>query len=109
MIFELDLDEEQLISEVSANFLQSTGSWILMPKEVIFEILSSDKKVLHKETVFPEATLEVKGTIVETLKTQCNVNGRYVKVHAASYKTLPSWYKGAGNKCWLFVDEVIVK
>ncbi len=109
MIFEIDMEKEMQISEVSANFLQRTGSWILMPKEVIFEILSENKESVHKEIVVPEATLEVIGTVVEELKTVANVSGRYISVKALNYKTLPSWHKWAGNKSWLFVDEVIVK
>ena len=80
-----------------------------MPKEVIFEILSANRTLIHKEIVVPEATLEVKGTVVEELGSIANVKGRYVKVKALNYKTLPKWHKWAGNKSWLFVDEVIVR
>jgi len=106
--YEVDLEEDQIISSVYANFLQRTASWILMPKNVTFEILSKDKKLIFKKTVEPEATLEVKGTVIEAIGVEPNLNGRYIKVHAKNYKTLPSWHKWTGNKSWLFVDELIV-
>lgn len=109
MIFEIDLEKEQIITKVAVNFLQNTGSWILMPEEVIFEILSKEKKSVYKEVLVPEATLEVKGTIVEELKTMTNLNGQYIRVHAVNYKELPEWHKSAGSKSWLFVDEVVIK
>ncbi len=108
LIFEIDLGKEQQISEISTNFLQRTGSWILMPKEVIFEIMSENKNSVHKDIVVPEATLEVIGTVVEELRTKANVSGRYIKVKAVNYKILPEWHKWAGNKSWLFVDEIII-
>jgi hypothetical protein len=79
-----------------------------MPKNVTFEILSEDKKPVFKKTVEPEATLEVIGTVVEAIGVRPDLSGRYIKVNAKNYQTLPAWHKYGGNKSWLFVDEVVV-
>jgi hypothetical protein len=36
------------------------------------------------------------------------VNARYVRLRAKNLGICPEWHKGAGNKAWLFVDEITV-
>ena len=42
-------------------------------------------------------------------KTETKNKYRYIKVKAASYGTLPDGHQGAGNKAWVFADEIIVR
>ena len=42
------------------------------------------------------------------IKTQ-DLKARYIRVHAKNVAICPQWHKGAGNKAWLFVDEIIIK
>ena len=37
------------------------------------------------------------------------VHSRYIKIHARSLGACPVWHGGAGNPCWLFVDEIVVE
>ncbi len=37
------------------------------------------------------------------------VRARYVRVHVATFGTLPEWHVGAGEAAWFFTDEVIVR
>jgi hypothetical protein len=34
---------------------------------------------------------------------------RYLKVEAESLLQNPKWHPGAGKKCWIFVDEILVE
>jgi hypothetical protein len=34
---------------------------------------------------------------------------RFLKVEARSLKTCPDWHIGAGKKCWIFTDEIVVQ
>jgi len=36
------------------------------------------------------------------------VNARYVRVKAVNMGKCPQWHKGAGNKAWLFADEISI-
>ncbi len=108
--FEVDLGKEETINTVGASFFQNTGNWIFMPERVTFEILDSDKKMIAKNILIPDATSEVKGTIIEDIKAEFDVIvGRYIKVHAKNIRTIPDWHEGAGSKSWIFVDEVVVE
>jgi hexosaminidase len=33
---------------------------------------------------------------------------RFVRVRARNVGICPSWHPGAGEKCWVFIDEIVV-
>jgi hypothetical protein len=37
------------------------------------------------------------------------IKARYVRVKAENIGVCPKWHSGAGNKAWLFVDEIMVE
>ena len=37
------------------------------------------------------------------------IEARYVKVFAKNVGLCPDWHVAAGNKAWLFVDEISIK
>jgi hypothetical protein len=37
-----------------------------------------------------------------------DLRARYVKVRATNMGICPAWHKGAGERAWLFVDEIII-
>ncbi len=109
MNLEIDLGKMMPVNLVSPSFYQNTGAWIFMPEKVEIEILDNEMKRVASKVVTPETTMEAKGTVVEDLSaTFENVEGRYIKVRAVNMKTLPKWHEGAGNKAWIFADEVVV-
>jgi len=110
MEYEIDLGDAQTISAVSASFFQNTGKWIFMAEKVHFELLDENKEIVATEVLEPDATYEVKGTIIEDIVANFeNLSARYIRLHAKNIKTLPDWHPGAGEKAWIFVDEVIVE
>jgi len=38
-----------------------------------------------------------------------STNGRYLKVRAVNRGICPAWHVGAGDKAWIFVDEIIIE
>jgi hexosaminidase len=109
MDFSLDLGEEIPVGSISVSFFQNTGSWIFMPLKVKFTVLDDNRKPLAEIEKVPETTTEAKGSIIETLSASfTNVKGRYIGVHAVSPKTCPAWHEGAGKKCWIFCDEIVI-
>ena len=106
----LDLGQSQNIKSISVGFLQSIRSWIWMPKEVQYYV-SVDGKSFQKVGV-------VKNTLAddeyETMsrnftKSLSAVYGRYIKIVAVNYGTIPQWHLGAGGQAWIFVDEIAVE
>jgi len=106
MVAEIDLGEMKDFRGISADFLNSTGSWIFLPTEVVFEfssngiIFETAGRVVNDKTwdKFNEARKEF--GISKAFK------ARYIRVKAISLKTCPPGHGGAGNPCWLFADEI---
>ncbi|MBA2250604.1 MAG: glycoside hydrolase family 92 protein [Chitinophagaceae bacterium] len=106
----IDLKKQQDISAVTADFLQDTGAWIIMPKEVIVEISTDGKNykpVYDQSNFLPIEDLKVQIKVVQA--TFAAAPARYVKLKAVQYGKLPAWHEGAGNDSHLFIDEIEIK
>ncbi len=106
----IDLQETKTISTVTANFLQDTRSWIVLPKQFIVEVSTDGKqfsKVFNGENFLPIEDLKVQVKNLEASFMPVAV--RYVRVRAVQYGKLPSWHEGAGGDTHIFVDEINIK
>jgi hypothetical protein len=52
---------------------------------------------------FPEAVIK------EIEKDRMKESARFIKVQATNLGTCPAWHVGAGEKAWIFVDEITVE
>ncbi|MBI9035621.1 MAG: discoidin domain-containing protein [Bacteroidales bacterium] len=106
----IDFEKQTEISEITANFLQDTKTWIFLPKS--FEILiSADgkefKSIKEIDNITPN---DKKGAFIQTFNAKFNpVKTRFLRIKGHSIKDCPKWHPGAGKAAWLFVDEIIVK
>jgi len=105
----IDLGKEQTFSSVNVHAFQETGSWIYRPLAV--EVLISGDGINFSSVGSTDDFVETKakngkGTMkVEFLMT---APARYVKVVVKNWGKIPDGNAGAGNKAWLFVDEIEV-
>lgn len=105
----LDLGKKKKISEVRMGFLQDENSWIFMPTD--FEVYSGSPGnwalmgKLHNDAISPKE----KGAIARDFVIKEKSKTRFLKVVAKTLGTCPKYHKGAGYKCWLFADEIIIK
>ncbi len=106
----LDLGEKRQFSKIETSFLQQYPSWIWAPQFVEYfisndginysSVYKSDKQVpLNQPESFvtPYTFLSSAG------------EARYVKIFARNIKVCPDWHPGAGEKAWLFIDEITVE
>jgi len=105
----IDLGKETDINKIDCGFLINQGSWIFSPELVQFSVSNNgeDFKVIGAF----DADAESKNEKQEVKRFSWEVDGqkvRYVKVNARSIGTCPNWHPGAGEKAWLFVDEVVI-
>ena len=102
----LDLLEERPLSIVGAGFCQDARSWIWMPRYVEFSISADGINFTPVGRL--ENTVAEEDMTVQVWDAQLPVNctARYVKIHAASIGTIPSWHPGAGAPGFIFTDEV---
>ncbi len=105
----IDLGKEQPVNSVVVTFLQNSTAWIFFPDSLIIS-LSSDKKRFH--SINDQGNDAPKKTDQPVIKSFSQVfpatKARYIKVRAKNTGVCPPWHDGAGEKCWLFSDEIVV-
>jgi hexosaminidase len=105
----IDLGKSLPVSRVKVHCLRETGSWIWRPINV--EVFTSDNGVDFTSAGMTD-DFQVRISGLETGVIQVNFPAkktRYVKVLARNWGEIPSGNPGAGNKAWLFVDEVEIE
>ena len=105
----IDLEQTEPVSSLTASFLHSTGSWIFLPLEVIFEVSENGKDFMEVGHFYytdianePGKYLKESSTNFEEMKV------RYIRVKANTMKVNPDWHTSKGGENWLFIDEIIV-
>lgn len=102
-----DLGEVRNISEISVGSLEATRRWIFLPEKITVEV--SDDGIEYRECgdlvqEIPEEHREVstRNLVVDFYAT----SARFVRLYVTSIKECPEWHERAGNKAWVFLDEV---
>lgn len=106
----VDLGKETSVSKISTCFLENTVSWIFLPVAVEFSV-SRDGTAFERVAKFEEPVPSSNRppqirTVCHTLD---NMRVRYIRVFAQNVGLCPEWHIGAGDKAWVFVDEIIVE
>ncbi|HEY2720572.1 MAG TPA: family 20 glycosylhydrolase [Chitinophagaceae bacterium] len=101
----IDLGSSQQITEVKAHVFEQMQSWIYRPK--FFQVLISPDNSTYTEMGMTDVvnlgSNQQNGTMTVQQK---SVSARYIKIKLGNYGLIPANNPGAGNKAWLFVDEV---
>lgn len=105
----IDLGSEEDISKIGGNFAQDERAWIFMPTKVEYYISSDGKNFTLLETV--QNPIDEKDETIQThtFFTYKKTRTRYIKMKAYNRMTNPSWHLSAGEKSWLFIDEIIIE
>jgi predicted alpha-1,2-mannosidase len=105
----VDLGKKEDVKSIGGNFIQETSPWIFFPTKVNYYISDDGENFTLFETV--ENPMDEKDEKVQiyTFYTSNPFSARYVKVEAINRKTVPSWHISAGEKAWMFIDEIIIK
>ncbi len=107
----IDLKKTKAVNHFTLHCLQNTNAWIVYPKSLTWWGSTDNiiwDQITHFET---NASASHHGEMTQSFeyKTETKNKYRYIKVKAASYGTLPDGHQGAGNKAWVFADEIIVR
>jgi predicted alpha-1,2-mannosidase len=108
----IDMQSTREIKQITANFLQDTRSWILMPTKVEYYISEDNVNFTlfdaQNNTIDPkEHNSVLKG--FKSIKKP--VKARYVRVKATNFGKLPEWHQGFpfNGEAFIFVDEITVE
>ncbi len=107
----IDLKGTRRLNSVTINFLQDSGSWIILPKAVTLQASNDAKVWTEIGTVDLDPDPELHSAFIRKVIFEHfgPVNARFVRVEAQNYGKLPPSHNGAGGKSWLFADEIIVE
>ena len=102
----IDLGLGQTIDSIRMHTINQNGSWIYLP-QYIEAFASVDGKTftsVGKTSSFVTDTLTM-GWMTIPVR---NTSTRYIKLVAKNFGLIPDNLPGAGNKAWLFADEIQV-
>lgn len=103
----VDLEESTEFTEVVGSFLQSTGTWIYLPSEMVIYTSEDGKnfkeagRASHNIDPFKTGTTRYAFTVKGTFK------ARYVQVVGVN-KPTATGLPGAGTVNWIFADEIFI-
>lgn len=111
MVAVVDLGGSKSVRNVSLSSLVDMSSYIMGIRTV--EIFVSEDRVSYEKAASsgfeaPDAKMEGKNVVDISLDFK-PVDCRYVKVVAEGFDTLPEGHSGAGEKPFLFVDEIQIR
>jgi hexosaminidase len=105
----VDLGKAVSAKSISCNFLSANNSWIFLPKKVTVQVSEDGKTYTNIGESSFSAEKEIKNAVIQTVSFPVKSKLRFIKITALNQGTCPKWHQGAGNKSWLFVDEIVVK
>lgn len=104
----IDLGKSMQAKTINCNFLSDNNSWIFLPKQVTLQV--SEDGVTYKtigESKFATEN-EIKGVVIKPVTFPIKSKIRFIKLKATNQGVCPPWHSGAGDKSWLFADEIVV-
>ena len=101
----IDFNEETTMNSITTRFYNTNGQWIYAPKKIDIAYSLDGKKYY----LLKEVELSSTDRIVKITAEFDAVNAKYIKILAPNYGVIPEGKQGAGNKAWIFIDEIIVE
>jgi len=104
----IDLGKAAPVKSISCNFISNNNSWIFLPKQVTVYISMDGVKYEEIGKKSFSADTEIKGANIQAVAFTTSNKARFIRLKAENQGKCPSWHPGAGEKAWLFVDEIVV-
>lgn len=106
----IDLGEVKKINKISARFLRDIKSYIFLPQSVEYFVSNNKKDFKSIKKIISDLPNKEGKTIIKTFDFEPkNISARYIHIVAKNIGVCPDWHIGAGDKAWLFTDEIIIE
>ena len=109
LIATIDLGQPKKINRLAGSFLQEAYSWIWMPREVEYFVSDDGKNFRSVGKVKNDIPEDADGAFIQEMAVRPRTNARYVKMVAKTIGICPEGHVGAGQKAWIFCDELVVE
>ena len=102
----IDLGKPQMLSHVGFNAINAPGSWIVLPRDAIFDFSTDSIHFTHPVALTTiDSQTASHGAHFFGTRIPGGVTARYIRFVIRNGK-LPDWHIGKGNPSWMFVDEI---
>ena len=106
----IDLQNTEKITQISVGLLESQPSWIFLPTHIKVSFSEDGELFQNDKTVsLEDGERNGKQNRRVAMLTDLKSSGRFVRIQAINRKTCPEWHEGAGDKSWIFADEIVVE
>ena len=109
LIATVDLGQPKRINRLAGSFLQEAYSWIWLPTEVEYFVSDDGKNFRSVGKVKSDVPVDADGAFVREMEVRPRTNARYVKMVAKTIGVCPEGHVGAGQKAWIFCDEIVIE
>lgn len=102
----IDMGRVRSLGHVGFNAANEPGSWIVLPRDAIFEFSTDGEHYGHPVAVTTKDS-RTAGSGAHYFGTSIphGVQARYIRFVIRNGE-LPDWHIGKGNPSWMFVDEI---
>jgi len=107
LIANVDLGASREIDKIRISFMRNVGSWILLPETIEIAVSNDNTNFAVIATAEHTTTADDYDSGIKEYVFDIKTSFRYARVTAKSMRGLPDWHPGAGNRPWLFTDEII--
>jgi len=107
----IDLGERSSITSIAVNFMQQSGSWIVLPRTVAFYASDDGENWTELQNTETKADAMDMNSAVRAIRflSERPISARFVRAKAVQFGKLPQGHNGAGGDSWIFADEIIIK
>jgi alpha-L-fucosidase len=105
----IDLGKIKDIKNISASFLSDENSFIFLPSSVEYSISKDGKNYKQIGTLKNNISEKNAAAFIHSFDMKIsNTSARFIHIIAKNIGVCPKWHKGAGEKAWLFCDEISI-
>ena len=106
----IDLGRKRAIHRITSSYLEDVSSWIFGPRAVTYSFSDKGEVYITLADLPGKSRDDDPKVAIRTFSSDFqDVEARYIKVTAANIGHCPPGHAGAGQKAWLFADEIIVE
>jgi len=109
LIATIDLGAAKRINRLAGSFLQEIYSWIWMPTEVEYYLSNDGQNFWSVGRVVNQVPQDADGAFIQEMEVRPRTNARFVKMVAKTIGICPEGHVGAGQKAWIFCDELVIE
>jgi predicted alpha-1,2-mannosidase len=102
----IDLGSTKRVVRIGLGCLQDNNSWIFFPRKVEFAFSVDGVNYSDAVTIENSVNPRDERVQIKDFGSEVASDARFVRIHARNIGLCPDWHKGAGEKAWLFADEI---